>query len=323
MKARIFIGSSTEGLPIAQRIKKYFEPDYDCYIWNDGIFKYNEGILETLIKSASLFDFGFMVFAADDVSRIRDKEYITARDNVLFEYGLFLGRVGLDKAYIIKDKEVKIPSDIVGINLLEYEMITEANNIKVPNDDFENHLSDLKKNIDEKVVLGYLGLFPSTVIAISYFENFVKLLTDEIMRQGDSIQIGDNIYKSAKIRIVIPKTLDADMKRQGTICFKKINFKSCPIIAIHRTYPIFVGSTPAEEHKDEAIIADLPTILSGIDKAIDMYFNVGYIGKSQEQQLTEERELNNFIRVLKLLISRDAYCREIVEIVDEDNNPIV
>ena len=54
-----------------------------------------------------------------------------------------------------------------------------------------------------------------------------------------------------------------------------------------------------------------------------MYFCTGHIGKSQEQQLTEERELNNFTRVLKLLISRDAYCREIVEIVDEDNNPIV
>ena len=41
MKARIFIGSSIEGLPVAQRIKEYFEPEYDCYIWNDGIFKYN------------------------------------------------------------------------------------------------------------------------------------------------------------------------------------------------------------------------------------------------------------------------------------------
>ena len=63
----------------------------------------------------------------------------------------------------------------------------------------------------------------------------------------------------------------------------------------------------------------MPTILSGIDKAIDMYFRVGHIGKTQEQQLTEERELGNFIRVLKLLISQDAYCREIVELVDDNN----
>ena len=66
----------------------------------------------------------------------------------------------------------------------------------------------------------------------------------------------------------------------------------------------------------------MPTILSGIDKAIDMYFRVGHIGKTQEQQLTEERELNNFTCVLSLLISQEAFCREIVEIVDDNNQPI-
>ena len=48
-----------------------------------------------------------------------------------------------------------------------------------------------------------------------------------------------------------------------------------------------------------------------------------HIGKTEEQQMTEDRELNNFTRVLKLLISQDAYCREIVEIVDENNQPII
>lgn len=48
MKPRIFIGSSTEGLAVAQRIKTFFEPDYDCYIWNDGIFQFNEGFFGNL-----------------------------------------------------------------------------------------------------------------------------------------------------------------------------------------------------------------------------------------------------------------------------------
>ena len=76
MKPRIFIGSSTEGLPVAQRIKKYFDSEYECYIWNEGIFQLNEGFLETLLKSTALFDFGFMVFTSDDISRIRKKEYL-------------------------------------------------------------------------------------------------------------------------------------------------------------------------------------------------------------------------------------------------------
>ena len=323
MKPRIFIGSSTEGLTVAQRIKKYFEPDYDCYIWNDGIFKCNEGFLETLIKSASLFDFGFMVFSADDKSRIRKKEYKTTRDNILFEYGLFLGRVGIDRAYILEESGVKIPSDLTGITLLSYKTKIELDK-KIPDDDFEEDvLANLKKKIDEKVALGHLGLLPSTVIAISYFENFVKILTDEIMRLDDHIQIGDKLYKSAKIRIVIPKTLDADMKRQATLYFRKIHFESCPINTAHRSYPIYVESYLEDTIKDEIIIADMPTILNGIDKAIDMYFRIGHIGKTEEQQMTEDRELNNFTRVLKLLISQDAYCREIVEIVDENNQPII
>lgn len=50
-----------------------------------------------------------------------------------------------------------------------------------------------------------------------------------------------------------------------------------------------------------------------------MYFKVGHIGKSTEQELTEQREMSNFIHVLKLLVKGDAFCKECVEIVNEDN----
>lgn len=321
MKSRIFIGSSSEGLPVAQRIKEFFEPEYECYIWNDGVFKYNEGFLETLVKSASLFDFGFMVFAADDMSRIRHHEYSTTRDNVLFEYGLFLGRVGLDRAFVLIEEGVKIPSDLQGVTLLSYKSFEVRDGEKMPDMDFEKSLAELKTIIDEKVALGYLGLFPSTVIAISYFENFVKLLVDEIVRQGKEIQIGERIYSSAKVRIVIPSTLDADMKRQATMYFRDLNYELYSINTEHRKYPIYVESSTTDVG-GQVVIADLPTILNGVDRAIDMYFKTGYIGKTYEQQLTEERELNNFTRVLRILISQDAYCRKIVEIVDENNRLI-
>ena len=180
----------------------------------------------------------------------------------------------------------------------------------------------LKTTIDERVTLGYLGLLPSTVIAISYYENFVKLLADEIVRQGDKVQIGNQKYSSAKIRVVIPSTLDADMKRQATMYFRKLNYRSCSISTAHRNYPIYVESVYDANDGGHIVIADLPTILNGIDRAIDIYFKVGYIGKTYEQQLTEERELSNFTRVLKMLISQDAYCREIVELVDENNHII-
>lgn len=316
MKPRIFIGSSTEGLPVANRIKDYFEPDYECKIWNDGIFQYNDNFLDTLMKSASLFDFAFMVFSADDLSKVRDSFFETPRDNVMFEYGLFLGRVGNQRAFVIKDKKVKILSDLLGITLADYE----TDDTGLATHSLEVTLEQLKKKIDDNVRLGQLGLLPSTVIAISYFENFIKLVADQIYPfPRDGVMDGKK-YKSAKLRIVIPKDLDADMKRRATVYYVKNGLSEKVINTSHRSYPIHVQAN--NENEDTLLIADMPTILNGIDKAIDMYFRVGHIGKSTEQELTEHREMSNFVHVLKLLVATDAYCKECVEIVNEDNEII-
>lgn len=105
MKPRIFIGSSSEGLYAAEYIKQHLSADYDCIVWNDGVFKYNRSFLETLLNSASLFDFGFLIFTKDDLALSRDEAFEQARDNVLFEYGLFLGRLGLDRAFVVAEEE--------------------------------------------------------------------------------------------------------------------------------------------------------------------------------------------------------------------------
>ncbi len=320
MKQRIFIGSSVEGLNIAEKIKDYFKDSYDCFIWTDDIFQYNEGFLETLVKSASLFDFGFMVFSADDISKIRGKEHETVRDNILFEYGLFLGRVGVDNTYILYEKGVKLPSDLQGVTLAEYST-NIINGKKEPDDSINSTLGKLKKRIDEKANLCHLGLLPSTVIAISYFENFIKLVTDYIFTNEGNIEIDGKKYNSAKLRIVIPTDLDADMKRHATHYFRTAQFCSSTVPTIHRSYPVYIAS--AEESDNVITFADMPTILNGIDKAIDLYFKVGHIGKTVDQQLTEEREMANFVRVLSILIAQDSYCKKIVEIVDENNDPIV
>lgn len=316
MKPRIFIGSSTEGLPVANRIKDYFESDYECKIWNDGIFQYNDNFLDTLMKSASLFDFAFMVFSADDLSKVRDSFFETPRDNVMFEYGLFLGRVGNQRAFVIKDKKVKILSDLLGITLADYE----TDDTGLATHSLEVTLEQLKKKIDDNVRLGRLGLLPSTVIAISYFENFIKLVANQIYPfPRDGVMDGKK-YESAKLRIVIPKDLDADMKRRATVYYVKNGLSEKVINTSHRSYPIHVQAN--NENEDALVIADMPTILNGIDKAIDMYFRVGHIGKSTEQELTEHREMSNFVHVLKLLVEGDAFCKECVEIVNEDNEII-
>ena len=224
MKPRIFIGSSSEGLVVAQYIKDFFleSGEYECIIWNEDVFKENENFLETLTKSASLFDFGFMIFTADDVSVIREQTFLSARDNVLFEYGLFLGRLGTDRAYIIQDRDTKLPSDLLGITISNYTTKESFDGNKVPDwDVLKESLKKLKKNIDDKVRLGHLGMLPSTVVAISYFDNFVRLVADWINSVEPNFEIRGKKFSSAKLKIVIPTDLDADLKKRATIFYKR------------------------------------------------------------------------------------------------------
>jgi len=72
-----------------------------------------------------------------------------------------------------------------------------------------------------------------------------------------------------------------------------------------------------EKEGSQALLSDMPTTLNGIDKAIDMYLRKGHIGKTQEQQLLEDRELRNFAMVLSKLVENDAFCKELIVVETE------
>jgi predicted nucleotide-binding protein len=55
----MFVGSSTEGLPIARAIQ--IELDHECEVtlWSQGVFGLGEGTLEALVRVAGTFDLLF------------------------------------------------------------------------------------------------------------------------------------------------------------------------------------------------------------------------------------------------------------------------
>lgn len=257
------------------------------------------------MKEASLFDFGFMVCTSDDWTVSRGIENDTARDNVIFEYGLFLGRLGREKAYIIHDKAIKLPSDLHGITLASFEI--SDGTLTANNQPFETLLEKLANQIKEKIELGLLGMLPSTVLAIGYFENFVKPVCESLMDQ--SICIEDKQYQCHKFKIIIPKDLDSDIKKRALIYYKKQAFSEIKIPTGNRNYPLYVS---VKQDENEVVLSDMPTTLNGINIAIDMYLRKGHIGKTAEQQLLEDRELRNFTMVLSKLIENDAFCKEMI-----------
>lgn len=126
-KVSAFIGSSKEGLGIAQAIQLELEEYATCTIWYQGVFGLNEGTLESLEKSLEKFEFAILVLTPDDVVISREKVVQLPRDNVLFELGLFMGRLGRKRVFIVycDEENIKLPSDLAGVTVCRISKLDE------------------------------------------------------------------------------------------------------------------------------------------------------------------------------------------------------
>ena len=114
----LFVGSSSEGLRIAEAVQVVLDPVCEVELWTQGIFGLTQGTLESLVLSLSRFDFALLVLTADDMTVSRGTERPAARDNVLFELGLFIGALGRDRTFMLYDRTdpPALPSDLAGIS---------------------------------------------------------------------------------------------------------------------------------------------------------------------------------------------------------------
>jgi CRP/FNR family cyclic AMP-dependent transcriptional regulator len=119
----MFVGSSAEGLPVAKYLQLGLKHSpIEVRLWTNGIFGPSGITIDDLLKQVDSCDFAAFVFGPDDHVSSRGNEQDAPRDNVIFELGLFMGRVGRERAFIIKERstDLKIPSDLLGVTALTY-----------------------------------------------------------------------------------------------------------------------------------------------------------------------------------------------------------
>ncbi|WP_113169811.1 TIR domain-containing protein [Rhizobium skierniewicense] len=122
-KVRVFIISSAEALPVARLVRNAFEHDpFITTIWTDGVFRVANYTLTNLEAEIDDSDFAVAIAHADDLTESRGKDWPSPRDNVVFELGLFMGRLGRQRAILMEPREekVKLPSDLSGITTIPY-----------------------------------------------------------------------------------------------------------------------------------------------------------------------------------------------------------
>ena len=117
---RVFIGSSSEGRRVAEAIAHGVRHVSTPQLWTAGVFGIGRGYLESLVEVD--VDFAIMVVTPDDLVASRGARQHAARDNVVFECGLFMGRLGRERTFIAHDRstKVKLPSDLDGISWAKF-----------------------------------------------------------------------------------------------------------------------------------------------------------------------------------------------------------
>lgn len=125
----LFVGSSTEGLAIARHVQILLDQVCEVELWTQGVFGLSQGTLESLLLAVERFDFAVLVLTPDDLAVSRGTPKQTARDNVIFELGLFVGAIGRDRTFMLFDRETPpaLPSDIAGITAATYQRHSSGN----------------------------------------------------------------------------------------------------------------------------------------------------------------------------------------------------
>ncbi|MFN3465009.1 MAG: TIR domain-containing protein [Terricaulis sp.] len=144
--ARVFIGSSSEGLGAAKAIAAGVQnADVDAVVWSEGVFAASSTAIETLEFEVRRSDFAVLVLSNDDRLQLRGRAFAAPRDNVVFELGLFMGALGRERVFVVCPSlkgpssrlatlrdlvrprlALRLPTDLLGVTVLHYDEASAA-----------------------------------------------------------------------------------------------------------------------------------------------------------------------------------------------------
>lgn len=285
MKRKIFIGSSNEGHNVAEQIKNEINKQLgdwiECETWKDGkVFSQNKNTLDCLVKASRRYDYGILVASKDDISLKRWSLNNTMRDNVLFETGLFLGSLGLQRAFLITSDNISLPSDYAGVTVVKYNkknIISKIGNILA-------EIEKTKGSFNLKPV-------PSAALAFGYYESFVLAFAKKQFSQDSNFQL----------KILLPTNIS------------DIHAQRDKYISDHPSTETQGGRPIAYQYKNKKNnYWDIPTTLSTIYHLIDYMIPSTELGINVEKEEWIQHELRNFSGTLEMLIhNQEVYKRNV------------
>lgn len=289
MKKKLFIGSSKESIKIAEQVKAYLVKEcsewLEVSMWNEnGIFELNKSTLDNLKDFSRRYDYGVFIADADDKLWFRRKKYKVTRDNVTFELGMFIGALGLNRAFILANEKIKLPSDMNGNTIPFYKGECLKKEL----------LQNLVANIEKTRDSYRLGHRQSSALAYGYFNNFI-------------LPIADTLYKEShdfKLEILIPKNIsDLCNRIQKHIDEKNASIKNINGKTIH-AYPYTTDS-----------YWDIPRQLKTLEELVGFYTPCSEPGRNPLYDEDLNAEIQNYYDALKYFVKSKCAFKENIAVL--------
>jgi hypothetical protein len=109
-------------------------------------------------------------------------------------------------------------------------------------------------------------------------------------------------FTNFKLQVIISTDLHGNIRQKAALFYKRHGFAESAIKTKYRTQPAWFHLDA--NNAPNAMIYDMLSTLTGIDDAIEMALQKGFIGRAAMQEIIEQRELNNFRRVLQIQIDK-------------------
>lgn len=355
----IFVGSSMESKVIAEKIKSCFpKEEFELDIWYDGVFGKTKSTggelsnMEWLKNFTDIYDYAIFIFVPDDeivsLSRFDQennnaRKANAARHNVVFEFGMFMGRIGAKKTYILYDNDtdafVKLfftdlienlndtkmeINDQFRIELFNYKghyrnyINSKFKELPYDNDSIEQAIGGIKNQIIKNFNDVEINFLPATSLAFGYFNNLVGIFAESMycMKNGlplpdawvkytaEELQsVNDEIAKHDSVELRIVLPTSISWARQEAF---NPDFKNSELFGKF-SFPGKNRMMPCSCLKKSVdrklILYDVPTTLTSSVEAIQ------WLTPYQDiRELLMEKELRNFKKALQKKL--DSYENE-------------
>jgi hypothetical protein len=283
MKRKLFIGSSSgPGLKIAKTVKarvtNVCKDWIECDIWNRGdVFGINRSFLDSLLRASQQYHYGIFVATKDDPTVKKGASVVEPRDNVIFEVGLFLGSMGVSRSFLLVEKGVGLPSDFEGIAVPRFSIEDEQSALSAV-DQIIRRIERTRKSFNLKPI-------PSAVLALGYFDNFLKPFAAGYWEKNET----------GALKILLPK---------GLISLKDKNDLSTLIKAYgaqkkSEDFSIYEpGTRPVIKRTlDKSLFWDIPTTIFTLKQLFDKIpSDSELIGVDEQQEQWLRSEVSEFGR---------------------------